>query len=173
MQEKFILDACCGRKYMWYDKHHPNAIYIDNRKVSFNANRRRSGKIKGERIHIDPDIIMDFRDLKFPDKSFKLVVCDPPHLRTLSNTSEFKKIYGGLNAETWEADLRKGFKEMFRVLKDYGIFILKWNDAEIPIKTLLRLIPYPPLFRNITSTRPKTDKTTSWFCFMKIPDATK
>lgn len=31
MSNKFILDACCGPKAMWYNKNHPNAIYIDNR----------------------------------------------------------------------------------------------------------------------------------------------
>ena len=32
LKNKFILDACCGGRMMWFDKQHPNAIYIDFRK---------------------------------------------------------------------------------------------------------------------------------------------
>lgn len=31
--KKVILDACCGGRMMWYNKKHPNAIYIDIRKT--------------------------------------------------------------------------------------------------------------------------------------------
>lgn len=31
MKNKFILDACCGPKCFWYNKNHPNTIYIDKR----------------------------------------------------------------------------------------------------------------------------------------------
>jgi len=30
--KKFILDACCSVKAMWYNKKHPNTVYIDIRK---------------------------------------------------------------------------------------------------------------------------------------------
>lgn len=165
-KNKFILDACCGGKSMWINKNHPNTIYIDIRK----ENPFPKGHYKVRKgFDILPDYVMDFRKMDFPDKSFKLVVCDPPHLKTLGKTSHFRKIYGCLNAETWQVDLKCMFKEIFRVLEDYGIFILKWNDSEISHKELLSFSEFEPLFFNIFSSRTKTDKTTKWFCFMKIP----
>ena len=31
MDEKLILDACCGGKMFWYNKNHPSVLYVDNR----------------------------------------------------------------------------------------------------------------------------------------------
>ncbi len=99
--DKFILDAACGGRMFWFNKNHPNTLYIDNRKAE-------KGHIEVRYNHnVDPDIIMDFRDLKFSDKSFKLVVWDPPHLINLSPKSWVSKKYGSLNPETWQSDLKK------------------------------------------------------------------
>ena len=32
LSDKFILDACCGGRMMWFNKNHPNCLYIDIRK---------------------------------------------------------------------------------------------------------------------------------------------
>ena len=32
MEDKFILDACCGSKMFWFDKKQPNTKFIDIRK---------------------------------------------------------------------------------------------------------------------------------------------
>ena len=66
-------------------------------------------------------------------------------------------------------DLKKGFKEMWRVLDDYGILLIKWNDYEISFKTLKELFPANPLFANIKNGA--GGSKTKWFCFMKIPIA--
>lgn len=29
-REKFILDACCGSRMFWFNKAHPNAVYMDD-----------------------------------------------------------------------------------------------------------------------------------------------
>ena len=166
--DKFILDACCGGRMMWIDKHHPNAIYIDNRvaekghiQKGFNPNHE-----------VKPDIVMDFRNLEFCDKSFKLVVFDPPHLSTLTDTSIMKKKFGSLNAETWQSDLTKAFSELWRVLDDYGTLVIKWNDIEIPYKKLLSLFSEEPLFINITAGQKalKEKHMSYWFLFFKIPN---
>ncbi len=167
---KFILDACCGGRMMWFDKKHPNAVYIDERiadkghiQKGFNPNHE-----------VRPDIIMDFRKMDFSDKSFKLVVFDPPHLTSLSKTSIMRKKFGCLNAETWQSDLQRGFSECWRVLEDYGVLVFKWNDIEISYKKVLSLIKVSPLFMNITAgQKALKDKNRSfWFCFMKIPKET-
>lgn len=162
-KDKFILDACCGAKYMWFNKNHPNTIYIDIRRTEKGFNQRRKNEC------VNPDIIMDFRDLKFKDNSFKLIVWDIPHLKSLGETSILRKQYGCLNAETWQSDLKNGFKELWRCLDNYGILIFKFNDLEIKFKDVLNLFPIEPLFGNTASKNKKS--TTKWFCFMKIPKA--
>ncbi len=159
MQSKFILDACCGGRMIWFNKKHPNALYIDIRREGKGLCKERPN------FEVQPDEIMDFRALKFPDKSFKLVVWDPPHLKTLNKTSIMAKKYGVLNAQTYHYDLSKGFQECWRVLEDYGILIFKWNDQEISQKELLSLFKEQPLFGHTTGSKSKT----RWFCFMKIP----
>lgn len=152
---------------MWLDKHHPNAIYIDNRiaekghiQNGFNPNHE-----------VRPDILMDYRDLKFPDKKFKLVIFDPPHLTSLTETSIMRKKFGCLNSEAWQSDLKKAFKELWRVLDDYGVLLVKWNDIEIPYKKLLSLFSEEPLIMNITAGQRalKESHRSYWFTFMKIP----
>lgn len=74
---KFILDASCGGRTIWFNKNHPNALYIDIRKEEKGIIWDRPN------FEVNPDIQMDFRYLKFKDKQFKLVVWDPPHFKSL------------------------------------------------------------------------------------------
>lgn len=142
---------------MWFNKTHPNAIYIDIR-------QERPSKLRPN-FEVKPDKIMDFRVLDFPDKTFKLVAWDPPHLLTLGQTSEFRKRFGGLNQDRWQSDLKQGFNECWRVLQDYGVLIFKWSVEEIPLKKVLKLFPEEPLFGHSTGSKSKT----KWLCFIKIP----
>ena len=151
--EKFILDATAGFRMMWFNKHHPNTIYLD------------------QRPECEPDIVGDFRHLEqFEDGIFNLIVWDPPH-RTLTGVPKNFWImhhYGGLNPETWQHDLTKGFNELWRVLKPYGILIFKWTDDHIKLHRVFPLFPVKPLFGQTTASTAKAS-TTQWFCFMKIP----
>ena len=72
MMEKLILDACCGGRSFWFDKHHPDALYIDIRQ------EKKKFVGDGSNYGIQPDIKMDFRALGFSDNAFKLIVWDPP-----------------------------------------------------------------------------------------------
>jgi hypothetical protein len=166
MIDKLILDACCGGRVLWVDGHHPSAVYIDFR---FEP----PGLVKSRpNFFVDPDLLMDFTDLKFENNTFKLIVWDPPHGLSFSRTSIMAQKFGCLNAETWQHDLKKGFKELWRVLEDHGVLIFKWNDMEIPYKKVLSKFSEKPLFMNITA-GPKTMSSKGsrsyWFCFMKIP----
>lgn len=160
MEDKFILDACCGGRMFWFNKQHPNVLYIDNR-IAEKGHRRRCPNHE-----VQPDKIMDFRSLEITDKSFKLVVWDPPHIATFGKTSDMKKTYGGLNKITWREDLKKGFNECWRVLEDYGILIFKWHEQEIKRKEVLSLFSEIPLFGHPSG----SNSLTHWFCFMKIPN---
>ena len=122
-EDKFILDACCGSRMMWLNKKHPNTLYIDNR-----VEKQLKPQGHQNKIIVEPDIVADFRDLSFlKDKSFKLVVCDPPHLTKLGETGIYRRLFGRLDKDNWRDDLKTGFKEMWRVLEDYGVFLLKWK----------------------------------------------
>jgi len=160
-KNKFILDACCGGRMMWFNKKHPNTIYIDNRKTN-------KGYVDGKPNHeVKPDYIMDFKKLKFPNKQFKLVFFDPPHVfATENNESTFIKCFGRLDRNTWKEEIRKGFNECWRVLDDYGILVFKWSECNIKLKELIEVIEKEPLVRSMRRGLSKTH----WLCFMKIPE---
>lgn len=67
-KDKIILDACCGSRMFWFDKKQPNTLFCDIREYDkgFIDNRQ------NRELH--PDMIMDFRKMDFPDKSFKLSI---------------------------------------------------------------------------------------------------
>ena len=158
MKEKIILDVCCGLRAFWFNKHHPNTLYIDIRKRNKGFDDFRPN------FEINPDMIADFRDLPFKDKSFKLVVMDPPHIFSKGETFRMVKYYGYLNKETWRDDIKKGFDEAWRVLDDNGVLIFKWNETSVKKKDLLNVIGREPLFGHPNGSRIPTH----WLCFMKL-----
>ena len=166
MEDRFILDACCSGRSFWFDKKHPNALYCDIRELE-------KGSIeKSPNFEIKPDKIVDFRNMPFPDRSFKLVVFDPPHLKSLEDNSWVKLKYGSLDPKTWKKYILAGFNECWRVLEDYGTLIFKWSKShdnrrrrDVSIENLLKVIPIKPLFGHPSGSK----MNTIWFCFMKIP----
>lgn len=113
----------------------------------------------GRKLKINPDIVADFRNIPFPENSFKLVVFDPPHLLRAGEKSWLKKKYGQLS-KNWQEDIKKGFSECFRILEPYGILVFKWNEEQIKLSEILKLTNIRPLFGN------KRAKT-HWLVFMK------
>lgn len=157
---KKILDACCGNRMFWFNKYHPDTLYVDNRTME----PRIVGKGKNARTRaVQPDIVMDFRKLDLPDDSFSLVVFDPPHFNSLGENSYTAITYGRLNPDTWKEDLTKGFSECFRVLKPNGVLIFKWNEYDIPLKEVLKLTDVEPLFGHPSGKAQKTH----WVTFIK------
>jgi hypothetical protein len=166
MTNKFILDACCGAKMFWNNKNQPNTIFIDIRREEKGYNDYRKNR------EIQPDIIMDFRKLDFPDKSFKLVCFDPPHILSASNNFRMARDYGILNKDTWKEDIKKGFSECWRVLDDYGTLTFKWNETSIKRKEILEVLKDWDdflLYGNLMMSKIPTH----WFVFMKIPKELK
>lgn len=156
-----ILDACCGGRQFWFDKENPNVLFADQRVMEPKV----VGCGKDARIRkCLPDKVMDFRNMDIADQTFKLVVFDPPHL-FLGENSYMAQSYGRLDKQTWKEDLSKGFSECFRVLKDEGILIFKWNECDVPLKEVLKLTTYKPLFGHPSGKAQKTH----WVCFMKLP----
>ncbi len=112
--------------------------------------------------HVHPDVIMDFRDLPFPDNFFRLVAFDPPHLVHAGKTSWLAAKYGVLGKD-WRADLRAGFAECFRVLESGGVLVFKWNETQIKIREILELTPHQPLLGNTSGKKAGTH----WMVFLK------
>lgn len=161
--DKIILDACCSVRHWWFNKNHPNALYIDIRQEPKGFMKVRPHN------QIKPDIVMDFRKMDFPDKMFKLVVWDPPHLKYLNKTSDFYRKWGILDSETWPQDLKDGFRECWRVLDDYGTLVFKWSENQIKLRTVLKLFPEKPIIGTTTGLK----NMTKWVIFLKIPELYK
>ena len=152
---KKILDACCGSRMFWFNRQHPDVLYIDNRRLDTTL-------CDGRSLKVEPDEIVDFRKMPYMDNTFKMVVFDPPHLRKLGKKSWMAQKYGVLS-ESWEEDIQKGFSECWRVLDKNGTLIFKWNTRDIKIKELIKVIEHEPLFGHTT----KSGGETIWMCFMK------
>lgn len=158
---KKILDVTCGSRSIWFNKHHPDAIYMDRRQEHFEAT---FGQKNGHRtIDVNPDVLADFTDIPFPDNTFSLVVFDPPHLlKGAESTAWLVKKYGRLD-ENWPTMIHDGFQECMRVLKPDGVLIFKWSETNIPANDLWKAIGEKPLFGHHSGKMMKT----FWACFMK------
>lgn len=170
---KKILDACCGSKMFYFDKNDPRVLFQDIRQVSTTL-------CDGRPFEVNPDVVGDFTSMEFPDNTFNMVVFDPPHLLRNTGKSKFADIYGSLNPKAkptgwqqtkygalqnqdWHEVLVKGFSECFRVLKQGGFLIFKWNETDIPVSEVLKLTDQKPIFGHKSGKR----SNTHWICFMK------
>lgn len=139
----------------WFDKNNSDVLFGDIRSEQHIL-------CDGRALDINPDIIMDFTDMPFDNESFYLVVFDPPHLNKLGKTSWMAKKYGVL-PENWDEVIRAGFNECMRVLKPNGILIFKWNEDQIKVSAVIKVIGKCPLFGHTTGRQSKT----IWVCFIK------
>ncbi|MCS6235609.1 class I SAM-dependent methyltransferase [Shewanella oncorhynchi] len=161
--DKTILDPCSGSRMMWANKVNPSVVFGDIRSESITVTDRSHGNKDGTRtIHIEPDTLMDFRDLPFTDGSFKLVSFDPPHLVRAGPKSWLAAKYGKLS-DNWQDDLERGFRECLRVLEPEGVLIFKWNETQIKVREVLDLAPIEPLFGHLSGRK----GLTHWLVFMK------
>lgn len=163
LPEKKILDVTCGSRTIWFNKHHPAALYCDNRRESATKIWKSRDGTAERYCTVDPDVVCDFTDLPFPDGSFSLVVWDPPHLLNVGDSSWLVKKYGKLD-ENWPSMLHDGFSECMRVLKNEGVLIFKWAESDIPAEKVWKAIGEKPLFGHHSGKQSKT----FWACFMKL-----
>lgn len=137
----------------WFDKTNANTIYGDLRKENHIL-------CDDRQLSIAPDIVLDFKNLPFKNNSFHLIVFDPPHLKNVGENSWMIKKYGRINNLI---DLKNGFNECWRVLKVNGTLIFKWNETQIKISQIKKLIRMTPLFGHTTTHNLKTH----WMVFYK------
>jgi SAM-dependent methyltransferase len=154
--EPLVLDPASGSRMFYFDKEDPRVLFGDIRSEQHVL-------CDGRALNINPDAIVDFRNLPFPAESFRVVVFDPPHLVRAGPKSWQAAKYGQLHADTWRADLEAGFSECFRVLKPEGVLIFKWNETQIPVSQILELTPARPLIGHKSGKASKTH----WITFLK------
>lgn len=144
----------------YFDKQNPDVTFGDNRLESHTL-------CDGRLLEVQPEKVMDFRDLPYPDRAFKVVVFDPPHLVNVGPKAYLRLKYGSLSPHTWQHDLERGFAECFRVLEPNGILIFKWSSVQIPVAQILELTPMRPLIGH----RSGKANNTHWITFMKPGDS--
>jgi hypothetical protein len=159
---KIVLDACCGGRMMWFDKHDDRCLFADCREGVMGISHLPSAQGRSPKS-VQPDELHDFRDMPYENESFHHVVFDPPHVRNISMKSVTGFSYGSLDKDTWQDDLRLGFAECFRVLKLNGTLIFKWNEVDIPLREVLALTPEKPLYGH----RSGKKANTHWVAFLK------
>lgn len=123
-----ILDATCAYRGFWLEKHNKDTIYIDIRP------------------EVKPDIVASCTSTPFADKTFDLILFDPPHKNMgYAKTSNSKKRnemadrYGTANSKE-RMDLVKGaFMEFKRILKDDGIVLFKWSSVGTKFSKIIKL----------------------------------
>lgn len=154
---KLILDPASSMRSFYFDKKDSRVVFGDIRVKETHL------LTNGQTIHIEPDEVMDFRVIPYPDKSFHCVVFDPPHMLRLTEKSWMRKKFGVLDEQNWKEDLQQGFSECFRVLKPFGTLIFKWNEVSIPLKEVLALTNEKPILGHPSGKR----MGTHWVLFMK------
>jgi SAM-dependent methyltransferase len=138
-----ILDVCANKRMFYFDKENIDTIYCD--------------------LYFDykDNIKEDVTKLSFDNNTFDMVVFDPPHIQEddkNNNRSIMAKKYGMIRGSLFEF-ITSAFNECFRVLKNDGVLIFKWNNRTSDYKQLLELSPYNALF----GTRTKKSVSETWF----------
>lgn len=144
-----ILDACCGGKMFYFDKNDNRVLFQDIREVETTLCDGRPWSVK-------PDVLGDFRSMQFADiygsLNPKAKPCGWQHVK-----------YGALGQTDWRDTIRLGFSECFRVLKEGGFLIFKWNETDIPVSKILELTDQKPILGHRVGKR----NNTHWILFMK------
>jgi len=154
---KPILDPASSMRSFYFDRQDERVVFGDIREKETHL------LTNGQIIDIEPDEVMDFKAIPYPDETFYCVIFDPPHLFDLSEKSWMRKKYGVLYRETWQDEIGQGFAECFRVLKPNGTLIFKWNETSIPIKEVLKLTNEKPVIGHPSGKR----MGTHWVLFIK------
>ena len=168
-----ILEATAGGRSYWHDKEHPETVFMDMRvegdnRFLYNGYDMKNASTPGSDYVVLPDVQADYTNLPFRDRTFDLVVFDPPHLVTNDGMEKLsgimKRKYGCLEAETWPRDMHLAFTELFRVMRDHATLTFKFNDYHIGFNQILDVIPQEPLY----GTTIKSSKhQTRWLAFNK------
>jgi hypothetical protein len=132
-----IIDLSAGNRAVWFNKAHPECLYIDIRQ------------------EVEPDLVADSREL--PDgvgSDYDLIVFDPPHMN-FGRLSNMRRVYG-YHTQAQILDIIQGTsREAHRIAKHEGLMAFKWNDHDTALMDILKLMPeWEPLFGHLTKDGP-------------------
>ena len=161
MNEKKIIDVCCGGKMWFYNKSKSNVLFVDCREEE----KGFIDEIGCKNYEVKPDILADFTNLPFENESFFKVVCDPPHKIKIDSGLIHKK-YGNLG-ENWKEKMALMFDECWRILKINGTLIIKWSDVDIPPREILRCFKNWEERIDVSTHTKKGVNNTYFFSFFK------
>ncbi len=154
---KPVLDPASSVRSFYFNKKDERVVFGDIREKETHL------LTNGQTIHIEPDEVMDFRAIPYPNETFQMVVFDPPHRIKLKAESDFIKKYGQLDKDTWREDLAQGFTECFRVLKTNGTLVFKWSEVSIKLSEILKLTDRKPILGHPSGKK----MGTHWVLFLK------
>ena len=156
-----ILDLSAGNRAMWFDKHNPLATFVD------------------KRPEVQPTVVADTTDLQ--DKvgdGYTVLVFDPPHTNFGAN-SAMTKTYGHTTGPGIVELIRGTAKEAWRVSAPNACMILKWNDRDRKLQSVLDLMSdwWEPQFGQIVAQRRRRESSNNlsatWWVFLlkkEFPD---
>ncbi len=132
-----ILDLSAGNRAIWFNKYHPDCLYLD------------------ARPEVMPDIVCDTKALPDPvGVDYDLVVFDPPHMNCGPN-SNMSRVYGYHTTAQILETIQGTAIEAHRVTKPGALMALKWNDHDIRLQRVFELMPqWEPLFGHLTKDGP-------------------
>jgi hypothetical protein len=144
-----ILDLSAGNRAIWFNKNHPFATYLDKRKS------------------VKPTIVCDTMSIPASAGSgYNLVVWDPPHMNCGPN-SNMSKVYGYHTTAEILDTIEKTAVEAHRVCADNAVMALKWNNHDIKLERVFKLMPqWEPLFGHLTKDGPGSQ--TYWTMLRRI-----
>lgn len=106
-----ILDMSAGARAVWFNKSHPDTLFLDIRP------------------QVKPDIVCDTRELPAEvGTGFGLVVFDPPH-KNFAASGNMGKNYGHHTAEEIRSIVRDSAKEAHRVSIPGALMAFKWSEG--------------------------------------------
>ena len=132
-----ILDLSAGKRAIWFNKKHPQALYLD------------------KRAEVEPDIVCDTRQIPLGiGYDFSLVVWDPPHCNTGENSIMAKHYGHSTTAEILDT-IEKSSVEAWHITKNDALMAFIWNNHDIRLERVLALMPHwEPLFGHLTKDGP-------------------
>ncbi len=132
-----IVDFSAGNRAVWFNKNHPDCLFLDKRES------------------VNPDMVVDTTKLPLDfDTDFDLVVFDPPHINFGKN-SNMARVYGHHTTKEILELVEGSGREAFRITKPSGLMAFKWNDHDIKLDRILKLMQqWEPLFGALTKDGP-------------------
>ena len=123
-----LLDVTVGSKKIYNGKEirlGDNLVGIDVRSGDFTIKKEKYGHWADLVMIIKPTVKADLQHLPFKDNVFRMIIFDPPHLTSKSESSIMYRTYGGWTKSERLHILPKANNEFKRVLKEGGFLILK------------------------------------------------